>query len=275
MNGGQQGCFQSPVSVIVPCYNSASVITRAIESVVKQTYPPKELIVVNDASGDATLQVLEALACEYKILRIVSLDDNQGAASSRNAGWQYATQPFVAFLDADDAWHPRKLEIQFLWMSANPDVFLSGHQHTLSDWHELNPIGTDIEYSEIHPYRFLFGNCFATPTVMLKNDPRFRFRPGQRWAEDLGLWQLIAFEKKIVKLQLPLTQLCKSEYGISGLSAQMWRMEKSELSNLLFLYRENRIGFFLMSIAVLFSVIKFFKRLFVVKLRNAINITKA
>src|SRR5690606_29412442 len=62
-------------------------------------------------------------------IRVVPLELNGGAAAARNAGWNSATGKYVAFLDADDTWHPQKIEVQYKWMEAHPEVGLTGHAH--------------------------------------------------------------------------------------------------------------------------------------------------
>ncbi|RMG23518.1 MAG: glycosyltransferase family 2 protein, partial [Methanobacteriota archaeon] len=108
------------VTAIVPCYCCSDTIERAFYSVVNQTVLPKEVILVDDASPDhgRTLSILHGLKQKFNEtldIRILAFEKNQGPASARNAGWEAATQPFIAFLDADDSWHPRKLEVQYQW----------------------------------------------------------------------------------------------------------------------------------------------------------------
>ena len=118
---------RAPVSVVIPCYHSAGTIERALDSVAVQSWLPAEVIVVDDAGDDGTPELLGLLAGKHPWLRTVRLDSNQGSASARNAGWEAATQTLVAFLDADDAWHPRKLEVQTALMLGNPEVAITGH----------------------------------------------------------------------------------------------------------------------------------------------------
>jgi len=117
------------VSVVVPCYRCKETIERAVASVMGQTQVPAELILVDDQSGDGSLDLLKLIQSKYGCnqIKVVSLTVNQGAASARNAGWDVATQPYVAFLDADDAWHPLKIEIQLEWMLKHPGAALTGH----------------------------------------------------------------------------------------------------------------------------------------------------
>lgn len=98
------------VSVIIPAYNRAATIGRAIESVTGQTWQDFEIIVVDDASADATVAAVEAIADAR--IRILRNPRNLGAAGARNAGITDARGAWIAFQDSDDEWLPRKLEKQ-------------------------------------------------------------------------------------------------------------------------------------------------------------------
>ncbi len=94
------------ISVIIPIYNSAITIKRALESVFAQTAQPKEIILVDDASTDSIKKILDPY--KKKII-LIRHKKNLGAAAARNTGIQTAKGSFIAFLDADDAWRPEKI----------------------------------------------------------------------------------------------------------------------------------------------------------------------
>lgn len=260
----------APISVVVPCFRCSSTIERAIDSVAAQTIPPFEVILVDDASGDQTRSALEAISGRYKAgwIKLVLLNQNVGAASARNAGWAVATQPYIAFLDSDDSWHSEKLAIQYGYMRDNPNIALSGHQCALfkkattemkasSNWNVTN----------ISARSLLFRNAFSTPTVMLKSEVALRFQEGQRCAEDVFLWQKLAFlGMKVIRIETPLAYVHKPLYGVSGLSAQLWKMEQGELSNFASLRESKTIGWPLFFIATSFSCIKFIRRIILTKI---------
>jgi glycosyltransferase involved in cell wall biosynthesis len=97
-----------PVSVIIPAYQAEAFVGDALESVLRQTAPPNEIIVVDDGSSDRTGEVASARGDAVTVLRLA----HGGVGSARNAGVSAASQPFVALLDADDLWAPTKLERQ-------------------------------------------------------------------------------------------------------------------------------------------------------------------
>ena len=96
------------VSVVIPTYNSAQYIGNAIESVRSQSYRNYEIIVVNDGSSDGTDRAIEPFIDSILYVK----QDNQGASAARNRGIQESNCEWISFLDADDLWHPNKLDIQ-------------------------------------------------------------------------------------------------------------------------------------------------------------------
>jgi len=107
--------LESKVSVVIPTYNRAKLIVNAIESVLAQTHPVREIIVVDDGSTDNTAQVLERyLGAQPRLREIVRYfsQPNQGQSVARNKGVKEASGEWIAFLDSDDQWRPEKLELQ-------------------------------------------------------------------------------------------------------------------------------------------------------------------
>jgi glycosyltransferase involved in cell wall biosynthesis len=121
------------VSVIIPCYCCVETIDRAVASVAKQSTRSKELILVDDGSPDDTLAQLYALQRDYGAdwVHVLPLTENQGPATARNRGWDAAIGHYIAFLDADDAWHQDKLKTQWGWMRHHSAVVLSGHHRPM------------------------------------------------------------------------------------------------------------------------------------------------
>lgn len=256
------------ISVVIPCFQCVETIGRAVDSVLAQTLTPSEIILIDDFSLDGTLDELYKLQKKnIGLIKVISLKKNVGAASTRNAGWAASTQTYIAFLDSDDTWHADKLRVQYKYMRENPSVKLSGHLCVLFQRNIVKTsIDNNFDYTNINAHSLLFKNSFSTPTVMLKSDISLRFQDGKRCAEDLLLWQEIAFQGlKVVRIETILAYVHKPLYGASGLSAQLWKMEKGELSNFVVLWSGGRINMFLFAIASFFSLIKFIKRLFFIK----------
>lgn len=99
------------VSIVIPAYNAERFIARTLASAQAQTYEKLEIIVIDDGSTDNTRSVVEAIAATDKRLELISTP-NRGVARARNLGIENARGPYVAFLDADDLWHPTKIARQ-------------------------------------------------------------------------------------------------------------------------------------------------------------------
>lgn len=107
------------VSVIMPVYNAEAWLQRAIDSVLAQSHTHLELIAVDDGSRDRSPTMIDAYAAADARMRVVRQPANGGVAAARNAGIATARGDYIAFLDADDWWHPAKLERQLISMCAS------------------------------------------------------------------------------------------------------------------------------------------------------------
>ncbi len=104
--------------MVIPTYNRAEMVVEAVQCVLAQTHSNTEIIVVDDGGTDDTPQRLAEFGPRVLYLR----QANQGVAAARNAGIRRASGEFVAFLDSDDLWHQRKLEIQMDYLRRHPEV---------------------------------------------------------------------------------------------------------------------------------------------------------
>ena len=107
------------ISIITPLYNAEKYIAQTISSVQKQTYPHWEMLIIDDRSQDKSLQIAETFAVKDPRIKIIKLAKNKGTAHARNIGAQEAQGNYIAFLDADDLWHPDKMERQLDFMKQN------------------------------------------------------------------------------------------------------------------------------------------------------------
>jgi glycosyltransferase involved in cell wall biosynthesis len=157
------------VSVVLPTHNRLECLPRAIDSVLGQTYERLELIVVDDASEDATTDYLQRLG--DRRVRWLSLETRGGAGRARNAGVRNATGDLIAFQDSDDEWLPFKLERQVRLLETNPDVGGVGGGYTIE-----GASGTTLydfpalSRGERYEGEVLEGACCITPVWLFRRD---------------------------------------------------------------------------------------------------------
>jgi len=253
----------APVSVVVPCWRCSATIERAVASVASQTLPPVEVLLVDDASGDTTLDMLQRVAAAYPLgwVRVLRLEQNAGPGGARNLGWAHATQPWLAFLDADDAWHPAKLEHQLRWLADHPDAILCGHGTAVATHEQDHPLvpsqPTGWRVSFLH---MLVSNRFPTRSVLLRRSLPYRFG-SREVTEDYLLWlEVILGGCVCYRIESPLAMSFREEHSPGGYSGQLWRHEKRELRAWLALRRKGAISSLTAGIALAWSLIKFVPR---------------
>jgi glycosyltransferase involved in cell wall biosynthesis len=234
----------APVSVVVPCYRCEATIAAAVASIAAQTLPPAEVLLVDDASGDGTLASLHRLAAQYPgWIRVIANARNGGPSCARNAGWREATQEYIAFLDADDSWAPRKLELQVQALRADPGIALIAHRMQVRDRALGAPsLRPPVRLAIVSRRRLLLNNPFPTASVVLRRDLPFRFNEGFRRVEDFLLWAQIAFSGyRCAKLDQVLAVWHKPTYGASGLTADLAAMHRAGRAVRLELLRQGLV----------------------------------
>ena len=156
------------VSVIMPAFNSSAYVGAAIDSVCAQTYPNWELVVVDDCSADDTRDVVrERMAADPRI-GLLELPANMGApAGPRNRGVEVARGRYIALLDADDLWHPQKLDLQLNAIAATDARFVSAGLVDFADGEA--PAFTHVERARLQRItmlRTLINTKTPTSTVL-------------------------------------------------------------------------------------------------------------
>jgi glycosyltransferase involved in cell wall biosynthesis len=234
--------------------------------VLNQTLQPAEILLIDDASGDGTLEVLRQFEkLHAPRLRVIALEQNGGPGLARNAGWDASTQPWLAFLDADDVWHPRKLEIQWAWLLDHPDVVLCGHGSRLADWGLNHPIGNISKATRLTKFKMLVSCRLPTRSVMLRSDLPYRFK-GRAVAEDYLLWlQIIAENTLAFRMEVCLAYSLRPDFSPGGYSGQLWTHEKRELAALRALRAERNLTWFVFVVSSGWSLLKFLRRLWIMR----------
>ena len=176
------------VSVIMPVYNAARFLEAAVSSVLNQTMTDWELLMIDDGSKDNSCEIAEAFARKDPRIRFLKNAQNMGVSKTRNRGIDLAQGSFVAFLDSDDRWHPRKLEAQLAAMEAEKaDLCYTSYAI-------VDEKGNPSKAPYIVPHRIDFAgllkeNAMGCSTVILRRELLGEHRFGEAYYhEDYVLW---------------------------------------------------------------------------------------
>lgn len=198
-------------SVIIPLYNKAPYVAKAIESVLGQTYRDFEVIVIDDGSTDQSLEVAKTF--ENKSITIVS-QPNSGVSTARNNGVKLAKHPYICFLDADDWWHPTFLEEMKRLITDFPDagIYGSGYYIVKNGQERIAPIGVPqgfergiIDYCEVYAKTLcmpLTSISVAIPKHIFDEEEGFKSK--LKLGEDFDLWIRIILKHKAILVNKPL-----------------------------------------------------------------------
>lgn len=243
MRPSQCGDATAPrVSVVIPAYNAAALLPRAIASVAAQTMRDVEVLVVDDASSDnsadAAEGLLRGLGLTHQVLRQTR---NGGPAVARNAGVAMARGDYVAFLDADDVWMPEKLARQVALLDANSNVTLCGCQ---ADWVDsegmvVAPLFEDLPALLPDGWKRLLWHCYvATPCAVVRRADLGTqpFDPALRVGEDRDLWIKLATNGVVGLVQPSCARILISPGSFMATHTELvvrctWPMVEQQLAN--------------------------------------------
>jgi glycosyltransferase involved in cell wall biosynthesis len=215
---------EETVSVIIPVYNGEQFIRRALDSVFKQTYPPHQVIVIDDGSKDSTREII---AGEYGESVTLIRQQNGGPAKARNAGLRVATGEFVAFLDADDWWEAEKIANQIRMLKAHPDAV--GNYTGLRVMSEEVGHVSDakpMDAAALWPTLRWCNPGVPPSSMMLRRSALDKLGGGfderQMGSEDWNLWFRLIAEGPFCVCPEPLTDYRLSSGGLSGNADHMY-----------------------------------------------------
>ncbi len=197
------------VSVIIPTYNRAQYLNRAMDSVLDQTRPPDELVIVDDGSTDNTPELVEHAACRAAFPVRLLRRKNKGAAAARNVGIAHAAGNILCFLDSDDWWDRKKIELQLDAMHKNSDSIIS---HTREIWFR-NGVRVNQKKKHAPGSGAIFADCLrmcvvGMSTVMVKKELFTEyglFNEELPCCEDYDLWLRVARNRPFLLVDHALT----------------------------------------------------------------------
>ena len=216
------------VSVVIPTYNSARYLTEAVDSVLAQTFRNIEVIVIDDGSTDDTELVMRRYAAPVKYIR----QENTGVSGARNTGIRESSGRYIAFIDADDVWHPQKLERQMavLWR-ARSERRACYCAFTVTD---PNLVPSEISRSSrtgpLLDDLLLSGNVVGTPSTVICERSLFEevgcFDPALSQCADWELWVRLSLRTDFCYLDEPLVYYRLHD---SNMSASAKLLERDSL----------------------------------------------
>ena len=218
------------VSVVIPTYNRAEWLGNTLRSVLKQTFIDFELIVVDDGSTDDTENVVQS----FPRVQYVRLQENRGVSGARNTGLSRAVGRYICFLDSDDLWCERKLEVQVGWMESNADCRVC---YTDEIWIRrgvrVNPMNKHRKYSG-DIFRHCLPLCIVSPSSAMLRASLFdevgAFDESLPACEDYDLWLRIAVKYPFHFIEEPL--IIKQGGHSDQLSRKYWGMDRFRVAAL-------------------------------------------
>ena len=188
-------CNKGLVSIITPSYNSADFIDETIQSILSQTYENWEMIIVDDVSPDYSNKIIEEYIEGDRRIKLIKLKKNSGPAVARNRAIEEANGKYIAFLDADDLWHPEKLKKQMAFMNEN-DLAFTYCSYDLMD-EEGNDLGSFKTKDKI-TYNSMLKTCNVGCLTAIYDTEKLGkvFMPNILKRQDYGTWLKILKEIK-------------------------------------------------------------------------------
>jgi glycosyltransferase involved in cell wall biosynthesis len=186
------------VSIITPSYKSSKFISQTIESVLNQTYKNWEMIIVDDASPDDCNKTIEVYIQKDSRIKLIKLKKNSGPSVARNRAIGEASGRYIAFLDADDLWHPEKLEKQIAFMDKNNLSFTYSSYDLIDE--EGNDLGSFKTKQKI-TYSEMLKTCSVGCLTAIYDTEKLGkvYMPNMLKRQDYGLWLKILREINITK----------------------------------------------------------------------------
>jgi hypothetical protein len=193
-----------PVTVFMPVYNGMKFLAEAVGSILGQGFGDFELLVIDDASRDGSLDYVRGLGDPR--VRVIAQETNQGIRRNYNRGLAEARGRYIAVMDQDDVSEPMRLERQLAFMEAHPEVGLCGCQVTLIG-DKPGPSWVRYHASDDLRIALLFENPFCHPSVMLRASVLRAHGlnyPDYPYAEEYALWTRISRHASLANLEEPL-----------------------------------------------------------------------
>ncbi|MFX1257023.1 MAG: glycosyltransferase family 2 protein [Promethearchaeota archaeon] len=208
------------VSIIMSIYNGEDYLNKAIDSILNQTFKDFELILIDDASTDTSLEIIENYAKIDKRIRVLKNPVNVGLTKSLNNAIRHFRGKYIARQDVDDISLPNRLELQLNFLENNPeyafcgtDVYVKQNYHQSVNFYEFNEIQKNL----------IINNCFAHSSILIRRtilDKYGLYNENYQYGQDYELWCRLIYKfklkgknlnKKLVIMNVPLNRLIEKD----------------------------------------------------------------
>lgn len=180
------------VSIVTPAYNSENYIAATIESVLAQTYPHFEMLIVDDQSTDRTRDIIEMYQVRDPRIKYKKLEKKGGASMARNKAIRMAQGRYIAFLDADDLWDPQKLEVQLNFMRDHDYAFTySSYRFIDESGESLERYRTSTKTTTLNRILFMSSTVGCLTAVYDRNKVGLIQIPKLNKRNDIAMWHRV------------------------------------------------------------------------------------
>ncbi|RYE00441.1 MAG: glycosyltransferase family 2 protein [Sphingobacteriales bacterium] len=246
-------------SVVIPMYNASQTVLRTIASCWDQSYPVKEVILVDDASTDDS--VAKVTAAYGEKIKLISFTANRGPSAARNAGWAIAAGDFVAFLDADDTWHTDRIAIMKHFLEKDPAIDFIWNRYTHKPY-----VYTPINFGdEVLKKTSLLALCITNPiapsATVIRRTVQAPFDEQMRYSEDYEWVLRVNAVCNMYEVHILLTYRSRPMMAPGGQSQQLWKMRRGEIKSYASLGKRNPFLYLLFPLLLLWSIFKHFRML--------------
>jgi glycosyltransferase involved in cell wall biosynthesis len=215
------------ITVLLPVYNCELYVQTAVESILNQTFTDFELLIVDDASTDATVSILKKF--DDSRIQLIQKPVNSGYANSLNYGLQIAKGEYIARMDGDDISYPERFAKQIAYLDVHPEVVACGTTYKIMGNNKRIMLPENHEAIKIG---LLWGNCISHPSVMIRkkvlDDFSIIYDTSKEPAEDYDLWVRLLSIGKLYNLQEVLM-----EYRLYGNQVSRKRAEEQKKNDVL------------------------------------------
>lgn len=251
-------------TIVIPVFNGETTIASAIESCLQQTVVPDEIIIVDDGSTDRTAAIVSTFQTE--LIRYLRQEQNSGPSRARNQGMLAARSSWILFLDADDVFDHRKLELILQCLAHNKTIRAIGHSFQIMKGRGFSgkqhiPAGLPL-LKRLSVFTTLLRNPVVTPSLAVSAANGILFNETLFYAEDHDFVLRTTEKYGLWYMDLPLCSLGRLPLSAGGLSSRKWEMRKGEIRMYIDYCKRHRL-YLLVPLFVIFSLLKHLRNLFI------------